>query len=214
MTREKAQAKADALAKAGTPTRVRRAPRASGGYTTENITKARERGQRSQTKYTRTARGRATEERYRRSPKWKATSKSYAGSPAGRAAHFRGRTKRRAGHTVRVTAADIARLREQQGNVCPLTGIPLDQIKTPNVDHDWSDVANGAEALRGIIHPRVNPALGRTDADLFDFHQRLGAYAGKRYRLRLRRACATAPRKKLSKRKLAALRTAVRKAGS
>lgn len=91
------------------------------------------------------------------------------------------------------TPEDIARLLEQQRGPdgvarCPFCGEPVTEKDA--LDHAWGQV--GADALRGIAHRTVcNPAFGRTDEELDARALRLLRYAGKRKKLRARRACPT-----------------------
>jgi hypothetical protein len=185
MTRAKAVKKANELTKrTGQEHRAWRDARMPGGWGVRNVEKQR------------------------------ASQRAENMSPEQRAGRFVRNARTRSGAQFSVTAQDIAALRASQGERCPFTDRPLDEIKTV-VDHAWDDTASGAGSLRGVIHTKVNPALGRTDSDLFDFASRVTAYAGRRRRVLIVRMCAR-PRKrtKISKKTLAKLRTAVRKAGS
>jgi hypothetical protein len=193
VTRTEAQQRAAERTAAGVPSKVVKDKDVPGGFSTVALAALRRyaqsaKGRAKNASYRASAKGRAVKAKYESSARGRATIASYAQSSEGKAAMFRANTNRH-GRRVRVTGEDLARLREAQDNICPLTGIPLDQIKTPNTDHAWDDWESGADCVRGIIHPKVNPALGRTDAELFDFARRVGAYAARRRRVLTRRRC-------------------------
>jgi hypothetical protein len=158
-----------------------------------------------------TRRERLAQAKYERSAKGRSRKAKYARSAKGKACTFRDNVYRGAGHRLGVTAEDVTALRASQKGRCPFTDKKLDEIPTA-LDHAWDDAHNGAGSLRGVIYRPINPVLGRTDADLFRFEERLIAYAGKRRVVLIIRMCARPPRKrKVSKKALARVRAALRK---
>jgi len=134
----------------------------------------------------------------------RAKDHQYSTSSAGRARRRRAdqkhgakadaRSKKNASRRKRaygLTPEDVQKMLQEQNYTCPLTERPVDERSA--VDHAW-DVAP-PYAVRGIIHPGVNPWIGRTDADLAKFTINVMKYNGKRVRLRLFLGCGATPKK-------------------
>jgi hypothetical protein len=110
------------------------------------------------------------------------------------------------------TPEDVARLlREQTGPDgvarCPISGAVVTEKSA--LDHAWD--MRAPDTWRGIVKHQVNAVLPNTDDGLHQFAQNLVVYSNRRQRLKLSRVCAAPSKRKLTKRKLAAVRAAVRK---
>jgi hypothetical protein len=182
MTDAKAKAKAARLTASGVPTRVVKDSRRPAGHATANVATRRVNETRASIRYEQSRKGKRTRQQYEQSAEGKAKRQQYAQSVEGKASKFRWLSR------LKVSAADLAALRAQQEDRCPLTNQPLADIPTAN-DHAHDDVAAGAGCLRGVIHRAWNSVLGRTDEELFQFARRLQAYAMKRSGVLVRRGC-------------------------
>jgi hypothetical protein len=121
----------------------------------------------SDNKYGTSERGRARRRR---------ADKTYSGTD---------KDKERRAKKYGVTAADIEKIIEQQGNKCPLTGKAITSRSA--VDHAHGMV--GVDAIRGIVDPQINATLPNDDAGLLQFANKLRAYAGKRVKLHAYLGC-------------------------
>ena len=89
-----------------------------------------------------------------------------------------------------VTDDDIQKMLAAQNYRCPITGRAVDERSSVDHAHDVAP----PDGVRGIVTPGINPWLGRTDADLFEFSDNVRKYAGKRFKIQMRLRCSRVPR--------------------